>query len=111
MPENPLNLRSALEGLGTSSPPSLLDPYHVADRVYKEKSINIDGYHFTNCAFINCNITLAKANFSFRSCYLQNCTIYFNGNAYRAARLGSMLQNWPELFKVVPEADGAFTIL
>lgn len=88
----------------------LLDPYYVSDRVYKNQAIDIDGYHFKNCAFINCTLTTSKGNFSFDGCYFQYGMINFDGNALRVLRLASLVQNWRDVISAHVEADGATTI-
>jgi hypothetical protein len=105
------NLLQAISGLTNVATPSLLDPVNISDRVYKEKSVNLDGYHFFNCAFIACNLFIKKGNFSLNGCYLPNCTIYIDGNALRITKLASLVgQKWPDGWRVQAEADGAITI-
>src|SRR5690349_21507557 len=78
-PRNPsLGSLGALARLAKPSPPPgqqpqepliqplvFFNPYKVEDRVYKNQQINVDGYSFKNCAFINCTITTSKGNFHF----------------------------------------------
>jgi hypothetical protein len=89
-------------------------PYSIDGRVYKNTALNLDGYTFSNCVFIECELTTSKANFHIRDCHFQSCRIVFSGNALRAAKLCSLLMgNWdhlPEALRAKVEPDWGLTI-
>jgi hypothetical protein len=95
-------------------PTFLFEPFFVDRRVYKNTAINLDGYTFSNCVFIDCELTTSKANFGLQDCHLQNCKIFFSGNALRAVKLSSsLLHNFshlPESLRAHLEPDGGFTV-
>src|SRR5436309_2062025 len=92
----------------------LYQPYVIDNRVYKRVRINLDGYTFRNCAFIDCLLQTAKGNFILESCHLHMCTFQFSGNALRVAKLCSLLLgNWEQLnegLRAQIEADGSCTV-
>jgi len=108
--QNLLAAIGALSGLAGPAP-ALLNPHKIEDRVYKNQAINLDGYHFYNCAFINCVLSSSKGNFSFHSCYFQTNQIQLEGNALTAVRLASIC-NWQNVpyWHAEIEPDGATTI-
>jgi len=53
---------------GARRPLTLLEQYTIDNRVYKNERINLDGYTFRNCAFINCDLNTAKGNFRLQDC-------------------------------------------
>ena len=91
-----------------------LQPYRIDGRVYKNNAIALDGYTFVNCVFIDCHLTTVQANFRFTDCHLQNCKVFFSGDALRSVRLSSVLiNNWdhlPEGLRAKVEPDWGFTI-
>ncbi|HMD98330.1 MAG TPA: hypothetical protein VKM93_13495 [Terriglobia bacterium] len=93
----------------------LFEAYTVRNRVYKAENINLDGYTFKNCAFINCVLATTQGNFTLESCHVSLCTVQFSGNALRIVKLSSiLLGNWDQLNKSLRpylEPDGALTIL
>jgi hypothetical protein len=88
---------------------------HVIDRrVYKNNTISLDGYTFSNCVFIDCQLTTSKANFRLKDCHVQNCQLFFGGNALRAVKISSILVgHWmhlPEGLRAGQEPDGGITV-
>lgn len=83
-------------------------------RVYKDVSLTLDGYTFSNCVFINCYLTTTTGDFRIKDCHLQGCTIYFNGNALRVVKMSSILMgNWQHLneaLRASKERDGGITV-
>jgi len=75
-----------------------IQPHVIDRRVYKNNTINIDGYTFSNCAFIGCDLTTSKGNFRLKGCHFQNCRFFFSDNALRAVKLSSVLiDSWDHL--------------
>jgi len=111
--ENP-KYHGLLATLGSLNTPTLLDPHSVENRVYKNQRISLDGYSFTNCAFINCELFTSKGNFHMVGCYFNLGTVYFSENALRVVRLSALLLgNWghvPEPLRPHVESDGGVTI-
>jgi len=95
-------------------PLTLLEAYNVQNRVYKNQQVKLDGYTFTNCAFISCELFTSKGNFHIRSCHFQMSTLYFSGNALNVVKLSSILMsNWEQLnesLKAHIAVDGGVTI-
>ncbi len=84
----------------------------VANLVFKEKQINLDGYTFKNCAFVNCALVTKTGNFILEECFIHPGTVlYFQEKANRVAKLASLvdLKNSPEL-QAIFHADGSCTI-
>lgn len=84
--------------------------YNIDSRVYKNETFCLDGYHFTNCAFISCTLTTSKANFTINGCYFGSCRIEFSGNASRAIKLASLISTWTQPIRAEVQADGATTV-
>lgn len=86
----------------------------VERRVYKNNSLNLDGYTFSNCVFVNCSLSISTGDFRLKDCHVQNCMIYYNGNALRVVRLSSLLLgNWDQLnegLRAKVEADHGITV-
>jgi hypothetical protein len=97
-----------------SNPPGIFNPYQIHDRVYKNQQVDIDGYHFTNCAFISCTLNTSKGNFSFNNCYFAKTNALFGGNAQRVVRLLSLYIKsdppLPEGLRAVIDPDFAVTV-
>ena len=65
---------------------------NVTNRYYKNETIHLDGYNFTNCCFNNCILITNTGAFSLKSCaLLANCTIQYGPNAVRLIRLWNVL--------------------
>jgi hypothetical protein len=94
--------------------PLAFSPYLIDRRVYKNATLNLDGYTFSNCVFLNCKLVTSKGNFRFRDCHAQGGEIHFNGNALNVVKLSSILiANWdhlPEGLRARFEPDGGITI-
>lgn len=83
------------------------------DRYYKDETIYLDGYTFTNCCFNNCELITETGVFALRSCMiLSNCRFRYGPAAVRVIRLWNVINfnaTWPE-FNPKVEADGSVTI-
>ncbi len=107
-----------LAALAALAPPpaplTLLERYTIDNRVYKNDRIDLDGYTFRNCAFINCVLHTAKGNFYLESCHFHLCTLHFSGNALRVVRFSSiLLGNWDQLnegLRAQVHPDGSVSI-
>jgi hypothetical protein len=110
---DPFDFSKALQGLAKTQSLAPYDPYSIENRVYKGETLNIDGYRFTNCAFIRCTLVTANGNFEINQCYLQNCFVLFAGNAQRVMRIaGVVATEWqmPDGLRPHREDDGAVTV-
>jgi hypothetical protein len=86
---------------------------NIRDRYYKNQTIFLDGYTFTNCCFHNCTLVSNTGAFALHSCTLANYTLQFGPNAVRLIKLFNLLspQNpWPTFGPAVAP-DGAVTVL
>jgi hypothetical protein len=112
--QDPLSALARLAQGGEGYRAVAIQSYQIESRVYKGQTINLDGYTFVNCVFLNCTLITAKANFRILDCHVQNCLIYFTENALNAARLCSVLKNlwdpFPDVLRAALEADGGYTI-
>lgn len=107
----------ALSALGLQEQPKLpflVQPYIIESRVYKNEQLNLDGYTFKNCAFIQCGLHSSKGNFQIIDCHFNGCAATFDGNALRIVRFSAlMLATWEQLiapFRPTVEQDGGVTI-
>ena len=95
-----------------SPPPSSLSL--VTNLVFTSKMVALDGYHFKNCAFVECALQTAKGNFRLQECYLQGgFWLDFRGDAQRVARLASIV-DWSKATDAVTatfHANGGVSIL
>lgn len=83
------------------------------DRYYKDQTIYLDGYAFTNCCFNNCKLVTEAGLFVLRSCMIMpNCELVFVGNALRVVKLWNVRH--PNILSASynprVEADGSVTI-
>lgn len=113
MVDDPQNL-ALLALLGSPSSPIAPQSVLIDRRVYKDAALNLDGYTFSNCVFINCSLSTWTGDFRIKDCHLQNVTVYFNGNALRAIRISScLIGNWQHLnegLRARIEPDGGVTV-
>jgi hypothetical protein len=94
--------------------PSLFRPvqYEVRDRVYKQQRVQLDGYIFTNCVFLGCDVFTGRGNFVLRECFFNNCRLYFVGSANRVVKLANLLELGTIDLGIMPtyHEDGSVTI-
>lgn len=108
---------AALVGLSkilvpSESSSSTLKQYVIENRVYKNVSLNLDGYSFKNCAFIGCELQVAKGNFFVTSCHFSRCTLQVTGNSRRVIKLFSMFPPVDaSAYRANVTPDGGVTIL
>jgi len=86
---------------------------NVQNRYYKDETVHLDGYTFTNCCFNNCTLVTETGAFSIKNCLiLPNCKIHFGPAATRVIQLWNVSnQNiqWP-FFNPQIHPDGSITI-
>lgn len=85
----------------------------VENLVFKQKSVNLDGYIFKNCAFVGCVLITSKGNFQLEECFTgPGSVIYFTGDAQRVVRLASLLdlKNLDVNLQAQRNPDGSFTV-
>lgn len=85
---------------------------NVRDRYYKQQTVYLDGYTFTNCCFHNCILITETGTFSLKSCTIVSCSVRYGPNAVRVIRLWNTFTvntQWP-IFNPKIEPDGAVTI-
>lgn len=86
--------------------------FDVRNRFYKNETIHLDGYTFTNCGFQNCSLITNTGVFSLDACTMINCTIHFGDNAHKIIKLYHAFGGSPELAGYQPTiaSDGTLTI-
>jgi hypothetical protein len=87
--------------------------FTIENLVYKDAQIELDGYRFKNCAFVNCVLHTASGNFKLEECFVQgNWWAKVDGNALNVMKLASAL-DWstvsPE-FRAVWHPNGGLSI-
>jgi len=101
----------------TSQLPRLPPPpgrlYLVENLVFNGDHIQLDGYHFRNCAFAECVFHISAGNFKLEECFLQtNWWVKFEGNAQKVFKLASMM-DWQSVspnYKPVWHPSGGVSI-
>jgi hypothetical protein len=88
--------------------------YLVQNLVFKNQTIPLDGYHFKNCAFVDCTLYVKVGNFRFEEVFFQGnwwCT--FDGNALTVTRLNSILDSTkaPAGLRAHMHPNGGITII
>jgi hypothetical protein len=87
--------------------------YLIENLVFKGKKLQLDGYRFKNCAFVDCLFEVNAGNFKIEECFLQgNWWCQFGGIAQRVTKLISILDPesaGPDL-KAVVHPNGGVTI-
>jgi hypothetical protein len=84
--------------MGLTGPLSIPQaPYYAVENlVFKNQRITLDGYHFKNCAFVDCVLRTLTGKFKIEECYLQGSFwLAFADDALRVARLASLV-DWNE---------------
>lgn len=120
MPEDKPNLGTLAKILASPERPQLgiplnfFEQYTVSDRVYRDQEINLDGYTFVNCAFINCALRTSKGNFHLEKCFIHLCTLMPSGDSLRILKIYAIfLGTWTELpegLRPQVDSDGSVTI-
>jgi hypothetical protein len=86
----------------------------IENLVFKDQEIQLDGYRFKNCAFVNCTLCTHSGNFRIEECFFQGTWwARFSGNAIRLVKLASVvdLEAWNPELKAVIHPSGGVTIL
>ncbi len=55
----------------------------VADQMFQNRDIYVDGYRFINCSFINCKLLVLRGTFEFHHCLLRGGERNFNEDALK----------------------------
>ena len=87
--------------------------YLVENLVFKDQKVNLDGYRFKNCAFINCVLQTHTGNFKLEECFFSNnWSVLFLGKAATAVRLVSITDwsQWNSFLKAKIHPNGGVTI-
>ena len=64
----------------------------VFREMFKGQDIRLDGHHWEDCTFENCNIILEKGYFDIINCNFQNCRLTLDGEAIAIAKVIDMFQ-------------------
>ena len=86
----------------------------VENLVFKGQVINLDGYQFKNCAFVDCTLRTSIGNFKLQECYFQGAWwADFAGRALTVTRLASILdlEASDAKYRAVVHPNGGVTIL
>ncbi|MBZ5505765.1 MAG: hypothetical protein LAO78_09775 [Acidobacteriia bacterium] len=113
MAEEKPSFLQILAGRSSAGTGLLFDPFLITDRVYKDQQLNLDGYTFKNCAFINCHLAISNANFSLDKCYFQNSRVFLSGNALKTVKLTALFARMeiPDSMRAQLDPDNAVTII
>lgn len=86
--------------------------FDVRSRFYKNETIYLDGYSFTNCGFKDCVLVTNTGVFTLEGCTVMNCRVYFGDNAMKIIKLFYAFGGAPNMPVFWPEVapDGAITI-
>lgn len=79
---------------------------------YRNQTINLDGYVFTNCCFEGCILISNTGVFAINACRIVGGQVYFGENALRVLRLYHGFYG-PSQFKIFnpdSSSDGLVTI-
>jgi hypothetical protein len=84
--------------------------YRIENLVFKEQTVNLDGYYFKNCAFVSCVLTTSAGNFVLDECFFGGeWGVRFGGMAPNIVKLTRIL-DWSEpsveLMPVVSHSGG-----
>ena len=85
------------------------------NRVYKDQTVYLDGYTFTNCCFTNCVLYTETGVFALKECLvMHDCRIVFGDSALRIVKLfnfafGNPNVPWPQ-YHGSRESNGSVTI-
>ena len=86
------------------------------DRVYKDQTIYLDGYTFTNCCFNNCQLHSDSGIFALKGCMImESCRFLFGPSALRIIKLFN-LQYPPSgvaahmVYQATNESHGTVTV-
>ncbi len=103
-----MSLTGQLSGLAL---PPLLVP--IKDLVFNGQAIELDGYRFQNCAFVDCVLHTRSGRFKIEECFFQsNWWAKFDGNALRVLKLASIL-DWKSVtpeYRAVWHPNGGVSI-
>lgn len=86
------------------------------DRVYKDQTIYLDGYTFTNCCFSNCTLYTDSGVFALKSCLVMpDSRFAFGRSALRIIKvlnmaLGSQGSQWAPNYRPATEPNGSITV-
>ena len=60
---------------------------NISDKVFRDSEIQIDGYRFINCRFLNCTLVVYRGAFEFQLCHKTGGTVVFTGEALKCFQL------------------------
>ena len=85
----------------------------VADKMFENRDIYIDGYRFINSSFVNCKLHTERGTFEFHHCMLRGSTRILGEDAQKSVQFYSLglpsLQSGPA-FAAQVNADGTISI-
>lgn len=64
----------------------------VEDRFYRNVRVDLDGYHFINCGFQNCEFGTITGDFKIEGCVIRGCTAPFSRATVRQIKLFSYIE-------------------
>jgi hypothetical protein len=89
-------------------------PVPVKGQWYHKKHVALDGYSFIQCHFDECDLYVAKGNFSFERVKLTSCRVIFDKEAYNVVQLLNIFGTeawgkWPALTPTINPEDHTYT--
>jgi hypothetical protein len=85
----------------------------VADKLFQDQNIYIDGYRFINCSFLNCNFHVLRGTFEFHHCVMRGGTRIWGEDAMKSVQFYTLnLAQWQATpqFGAKIHQDGSFSI-
>lgn len=68
----------------------------VEGKTFEKERIVLDGYRYSRCAFLNCEIAYSGGWYSLDGCKMSGCRLVFSHAAHRTLQLLQGLCNNPE---------------
>jgi len=85
----------------------------VADQMFQDRELYIDGYRFINCSFLNCRLQTERGTFEFHHCLHKGSTRVIGEDAQKCVQfytLGNAVLQCSPTFGPKTNADGTFSI-
>jgi hypothetical protein len=85
----------------------------VADQMFQNQDIYIDGYRFINCSFINCRLFINRGTFEFHHCFLKDGIRLWGDDAMKCIQCYTLwAPQWQASsgFAAKMHPDGTFSI-
>ena len=85
----------------------------VADQMFRNRDVYVDGYRFINCSFIECRLLTDRGTFEFHHCVRSGCSRVLGEDAQKSVQfytLGNEKLQSSMDFAPKTHEDGTFSI-